>query len=133
MFLLLFLYQTAARVQEVLDVRLCDIVIGETSIVTLRGKGAKTRTVPLREKFVQHLKRYLAIFHPDSGRYSDNRLFYIVRDGMPKRMTEDNVRRIVRQYGTSARRVCPQVPENLHPHMFRHSRGYAFISARRKS
>ena len=36
-------------------------------------------------------------------------------------MTEDNVRSLVRKYGISARKSCPEVPENVHPHLFRHS------------
>ena len=122
MFLMLFLYQTAARVQELLNVRLCDIVPGNTTTVTLRGKGSKARTVPLREKFVQHLNKYLALYHPNSEKYSDRYLFYVVRDNIHKRMTEDNVRRMVRLYGSKARGICQSVPENIHPHMFRHSR-----------
>ena len=40
---------------------------------------------------------------------------------MKKRMTEDNVRQLVRKYGKQAREICKEVPENVHPHLFRHS------------
>ena len=36
-------------------------------------------------------------------------------------MTEDNVRKLVREYGNRARAKEPSIPENVHPHMFRHS------------
>ena len=37
-------------------------------------------------------------------------------------MSDDNVRKFLRRYGASARRNCPEVPENVHPHLWRHSR-----------
>lgn len=121
-FLMLFLYQTGARVQELLDVRLSDISLGSAAVVTLRGKGSKVRCVPLRDKLVRHLNRYLAVFHPNAEKYSDRYLFFVARSGEQKRMTEDNVRRLVRKYGEMARKQLPEVPENIHPHLFRHSR-----------
>ena len=36
-------------------------------------------------------------------------------------MTEDNVRQLVSKYGRKAREVCKEVPEKVHPHLFRHS------------
>ena len=36
-------------------------------------------------------------------------------------MSEDNVRCMVRKYGVAARKKCLEVPENVHPHLFRHS------------
>lgn len=37
-------------------------------------------------------------------------------------MTSDNARKLIKAYGTLARRNCVEVPENVYPHMFRHSR-----------
>lgn len=120
-FIMLFLFKTGARVQELVDIRLCDIKVGTASSVTLHGKGAKTRIVPLRDTEVQHLRSYLLLFHPDTDFHSQDYLFYTVRNQQRKRMTEDNVRSMVRKYGKQAREVCNEVPENVHPHLFRHS------------
>lgn len=120
-FMMLFLYKTGARVQELVDIRLCDLKVGAASSVTLHGKGAKARIVPLRDTEVQHLKEYLSLFHPDTDFYSQDYLFYTVRNQQRKRMTEDNVRSLVRKYGKQAREFCNEAPENVHPHLFRHS------------
>lgn len=120
MFLLLFLYHTAVRVQELVDIQLQDITISKTSTVIFHGKGGKDRIVPIRDNVVEHLKKYLLLFHKDSKQ--TDYLFYSVRNGKHKRMTEDNVRKIVNRYGTLARATCLDVPENVHPHLFRHSR-----------
>lgn len=120
-FLMLFLYKTAARVQELVDVRIKDIQLGKSPRVILHGKGNKARVIPLREDVVIHLKSYLLKFHPQESQFSEQYLFYTVRSGRKKRMTEANVRSIVRKYGDMAREICKEVPENVHPHLFRHS------------
>jgi len=120
-FMLLFLYKTGARVQELLNVKLNDIQLGETPRVLLHGKGDKIRAVPLREDVVLHLKPYLALFHPEETLFSEQHLFYTVRSYAKKRMTESNVRNLVSNYGKQARKICPEVPEFVHPHLFRHS------------
>jgi site-specific recombinase XerD len=122
MFLMFFLYQTGARIQELLDIRLRDIHWGTVPTVMLHGKGSKSRSVPLRENAVEHLKKYVRIFHSNEDGYSGQYLFYTVREGDRKRMTEDNARRLIRSYGVSARGSCVEVPEKVHPHLFRHSR-----------
>ena len=114
-------YKTGARIQELLDIRLCDLQFGKAPKVLLRGKGGKNRHVPLRDNITSHLKEYLEAFHPDADRYSDEHLFFVIRNGAKKRMTEDNVRHFVHNYGETARKECLEVPENVHPHLFRHS------------
>lgn len=120
MFLLLFLYHTAARVQELVDIQLQDINISKTSTVVFHGKGGKDRIVPIRDNVVEHLKKYLLLFHANSKQ--PDYLFYSTRNENHKRMTEDNVRKITSRYGALARKTCLEVPENVHPHLFRHSR-----------
>jgi len=121
MFIMLFLYKTGARIHELLNIRLSDVQFGKASKVLLRGKGEKNRHVPLRDNVTLHLKEYLQTFHPDADRYSDEHLFFVVRNGVKKRMTEDNVRHFVHNYGEAARKECLEAPENAHPHLFRHS------------
>jgi len=122
MFLMLFLYQTGARIQELLDIRLNDIHWSKVVAITLRGKGGKTRSVPIVDKAVAHLQKYVSKFHPGDLPCSEQYLFYVVRDNAKKRMTEDNARRIVARYGSAAKSICPEIPDNVYPHLFRHSR-----------
>jgi len=121
MFLMLFLYKTGARIQETLDIQLRDIQFGKHPRVLLTGKGSKKRAVPLRENTVEHLKKYIQMFHDGEGIYSETHLFYTIRSGSKKRMTEDNARDLIRKYGAKARKNCAEVPKNVHPHLFRHS------------
>ena len=121
-FLMIFLYDTAARIQETLDIRLADIRPGKTPTVILRGKGSKVRTVPLMEKTVEHFQNYSKVFHPGESAHSEQYLFYVLRCGQKNRMCEDNARRMIFAYGEDAKKICAEVPDNVHPHLWRHSR-----------
>lgn len=46
-FFMILMYDSAARIQEMLDLRVCDIRLGSTPTATLKGKGSKIRSVPL--------------------------------------------------------------------------------------
>lgn len=119
---IILLYDTGARVQEMLDIRLCDLRLGHTSKLTLHGKGRKTRVVPLMERTVQYLRKYLSEFHSDELLSSDTPLFYSVRYGIKCKLTDRLIRYMLQKYADLARTVCQNVPQNVHPHLFRHSR-----------
>ncbi len=121
-FLLLLLYDTAARVQELMDVKVCDIKRGKTPTVILHGKGSKIRTVPLMKKTIQHFESYMKLFHPNTDEYSTRPLFYSISRKTISALDESSVRKLVYAYGNAAQKICPEVPNSVHPHMFRHSR-----------
>lgn len=121
-FLMILLYDTAARIQEVLDIRIKDVHIGKTPTVTLCGKGSKIRTIPLMSKTIEHFQNYIDIFHPEESLYSRQYLFYVVRHGQKNPMCADNARRLIHSYGTAAKKSCSDVPDNVYPHLWRHSR-----------
>ena len=127
--LMLFLYKTGARVQELVDVRICDLRLGPDASVVLHGKGGKSRAVPLLDDVAENLKGYLERFHAGEGAHSRARLFYPLRAKGKRRMTEQNVRGITAKYGAMARASNPEVPERVHPHLFRHSWAMALVRA----
>ena len=122
-FLLLLFYDTGARIAEVLNIRLRDIKMGSTPTVTIqRGKGDKTREVPLSEKTVAHYRNYIGVFHPTELQYSNQFLFYTILHGKKHPMGATTVRDLMSRYGAAAREICLEVPKNVHPHLWRHSR-----------
>ncbi len=121
-FLMIFLYDTGARIQEVLDVKLCDIRIDKTPTVTLHGKGRKIRSVPLMKDTVNHLLNYMEVFHKGKPWLSTDWLFYVERKGICSAMCDDTARLRIQKYAGAARKKCPDVPENVHPHLWRHTR-----------
>jgi len=121
LFFMILMYDTGGRNQELLDLRLCDIHFEDKSpYVTITGKGGKTRLVPVMPKTVEHFKKYTAVFHPEF--VSDNLLFFTERNKRRYVMSPDNTERFIKKYAINAHCVNPEVPAQLHPHMFRHSR-----------
>ena len=60
--LMILLYDSAARIQEILDLKLQDLHINDNErYVVLTGKGGKTRLVPLMQKTVDHLNKYIEL------------------------------------------------------------------------
>ena len=57
------LYDTGACVQELLNIRLADVDIGKSPSVMLRGKGRKTRIVPMSARMSALLREYASQFH----------------------------------------------------------------------
>ena len=49
-------------------------------------------------------------------------LLYKVIKGKTGKMSPDNVASFLKRYGASARLMCSEVPERVHPHLFRHTR-----------
>ena len=63
--LLATLYDTGARVQELVDLTVGDVRLQKPAVITLTGKGRKTRHVPIGANTVALLANYLAEFGLD--------------------------------------------------------------------
>lgn len=121
-FMMILLYDSAARASELLGLRVCDVILSETPTLRLFGKGDKTRLIPLMDETVAHFRNYMRAFHAGENEHSQEYLFYTVSAGKRRKMSVDNLARCVNKYAALARSSCSDVPQSLHPHMFRHSR-----------
>jgi site-specific recombinase XerD len=121
LFFMILMYDTGARNREILDLKVKDFrADSKIPCVHLTGKGNKKRIVPVMAKTVEHFRNYVTVYHP--GGSSEQYLFYTVRHGITQQMSDDNVARFMKKYGNAAKEICSEVPDNLHPHLFRHSR-----------
>ncbi len=57
------LYDSGARVQELIDIRICDVTLQTPAIITLTGKGNKSRRVPLMKNTASLLQTHLTQRH----------------------------------------------------------------------
>ena len=108
------LFFSGARVAELTNLRFQDVILTNPKAITLFlfGKNRKERNVPVMEKAtVKNLKRYMEL-SKQNGIASE--YLFVGRDG--KRMTEENIRRIVKKHFGSVFEN-----KNITPHSFRHS------------
>lgn len=118
--LLILLYDSGARVGEITGLTLDDLKLEKPAHLTLTGKGAKSRIVPLGEKTAEHLKVYLDEFHAQSAAHRANcPLFCSWHRGEAIALSSDTVAAVLKKAGTLGREQCPSIPGNLHCHMLR--------------
>ncbi len=121
-FFMLLMYDTGARLAEIRTMKLRDIIWGRKVEGKLFGKGTKVRPVPITDTVAAELRIYLDEFHPNADKYDDDYLFYVTQHGQHFPLSDSIARKIVREYGEAAKKVCGEIPDIVHPHMLRHSR-----------
>ncbi|HHE40627.1 MAG TPA: hypothetical protein ENL10_03910 [Candidatus Cloacimonetes bacterium] len=119
--IIILLYDTGTRVQELVDIKISDLHLeARNPFIIVTGKGNKTRSIPLMNKTVAHLKDYMRRFHTVSASEISNPLFYSIRSGIPHMLSTDTVAIMMKNYGEKARKTCHEVPQRVHPHLVRH-------------
>lgn len=119
---MILLYGTAARLDEVLSIRLEQLHLSvEKPYITIIGKGNKVRTLYLLPKSVAHLRKYIKEFHGDVV-CPDAYLFYSRNTGIYGKLTQPAIDKMLKKYANQANRICPDVPSGLHAHQFRHAK-----------
>lgn len=111
--LLLFLYNTGARAQEVADLRIEHLDLKTPAKVHLHGKGDKWRTCPLWQETVKQLERLLA----ERWSASSDPVF-CARRNLP--LTRSGIYKIVRRHAALWDTSGPN-PRRVTPHLFRHT------------
>ncbi|MFM0327913.1 tyrosine-type recombinase/integrase [Caballeronia glebae] len=108
------LYNTGARVSELLEMRGSDLVFGPTSWVRIHGKGRKERSVPLWPDTAKELRHWMRQYPRDlheplfPGRSGDS----LTRVGFTERL------KLAVQ---TASRQFPELAKNrISPHVIRH-------------
>lgn len=120
--LMVLLYGTAARLDEVLSMKVKDLHLNVSKpYVIVSGKGNVIRTLYLLPKAVDHLKNYLEIFH-GLNPIPESYIFYSRNKGISGKLSQAAVRKMLRKYAAIAHEVNSDVPLDLHAHQFRHAR-----------
>lgn len=119
---LVMLYDTAIRAEELTDLDLSDVNINaDEPFIRVHGKGDKERLVSLSEKSIPLVRQYISIFHEDLRKRSVPFIYTVLR-GNTGRMSVRNVERIVQKYANKIRPEHPDIPEHVYPHMLRRTR-----------
>lgn len=124
--LLSVLYDTGARVQELLDLHVADVRLEPPAQVRLTGKGRKTRVVPLLPGTVELLAEYLSEHGLNRDASANSPLFFNRSDDQ---LSRSGVRYILTKYTEKARRQRPAIPIRVSPHTLRHSKAMHLLHA----
>ena len=119
--LMSMLYSMAARIGEIIAIKVGDIIFDAGKPhVTVMGKGKRARTIYIPKKTVALLKKYIKAEHGASP-VPDAYLFYSHSKGLYAMASERGINKQLLVYAEQARKNCPEVPEKVHSHQFRHS------------
>ena len=125
--LLSLLYESGARVQELVDLTPSCLRLEKPALVRLYGKGNKTRIVPLREQQVDILTTYLEENCLDTPSQCERPLFF---NSSGSKLTCSGVTYILKIYAAMARIVHPElIPKQISPHILRHSKAMHLLQA----
>lgn len=118
--LLLLLYNTGARVQEIVDLDIGDLRREPVPLITLRGKGRKQRTCPLWTRTLEAIDAWLQERTPGQGP--------LFLNAHRRRLTRSGVAHILR---TLAERggLSPRHAKHVTPHVIRHTTAMHLLQA----
>jgi site-specific recombinase XerD len=119
------LYETGARVQELIDLTVASFHIGAGNpYVELRGKGNKLRRNPIGEDVADILKKYLGAYRIE---FPNASVFINSQHG---KLTRAGIQHIIDKYIAKAKRLHPDIFRGRYSnHSFRHSKAMHLLEA----
>lgn len=125
--LLSLMYDTASRVQEIIDLTPSCVRVDKPAIIKITGKGNKTRIVPMLDDQVKILKLYM----------NENNLTEVGANMYPlffnrrmEKFTRAGVSHILLKYAKMAEKKNPRlVPNHISCHSLRHSKAMHLLQA----
>ena len=125
--LLALLYDSGARVGELIDLTPASLNLNRPCYVTLLGKGEKKRIVPLQDEQVNLLLSYITENRLDDPAFNRRPLFVNNRG---TKLTNSGVAYILNLYVRNARILRPDlIPEKISPHTLRHSKAMHLLQS----
>ncbi|MGM0532297.1 MAG: tyrosine-type recombinase/integrase [Bacteroidota bacterium] len=125
--LLALLYDSGARVHELINLTPSSLHLDKPYYVTLLGKGNKKRIVPLQNEQVNLLSSYIKENRLDNLAYNQRPLF---ANNRGEKLTNSGVTYILSIYVKNARILRPDlIPEKMSPHTIRHSKAMHLLQS----
>ena len=120
------LYDTGARVQELIDLKVCDVTLDSPPVIVLTGKGNKTRRVPVMKNTVSLLQYYLSENNLNKRWKNQYPLF---SNNQHNKLTKEGVAYIIAKYVETARKSSTIIPPKVKVHQVRHSKAMHLLQA----
>ena len=121
--LFMLLYNTGARVSEVIALRRADVRLDASRSIQLTGKGRKQRVVPLWKSTAKRLREWMMRIgaSPDGPLFPNRGGQPLSRSGVEKRLRK--------AVGMAAGRCATLRGKRLSPHTFRHTTAMHLLQA----
>lgn len=121
------MFNTGARVQEILNLTAQDLRLASPYQVRLHGKGNRIRLCPLWPATVKCLRDHLERQQRSQAEPNSTRIF-TNRNGAP--LTRFGVRYLLQKYVAAAAARAPTLSgKSLHPHCMRHTTGFSLLKS----
>ncbi|QQK79913.1 tyrosine-type recombinase/integrase [Salicibibacter cibi] len=125
--LLTLMYETGARVQEIIDLTPSMVRFDKPYTIKLIGKGNKARIVPLMDPTVQILRRYM---EEQSLLRNSSNLYPLFFNKRKEKLTRAGVNYVLTKYKNLAREENKTlIPEVFTCHCLRHSKAMHLLQA----
>ncbi len=125
--LLTLLYDTGARVQEIIDLTISDLKLSSPATVRLLGKGQKVRIIPITPQTVSIMRVYM-----DNYQLTDeeNLMIPIFFNKQKGKLSRPGVTYILKKHFEKARKNNSNLfPSKISPHALRHSKAMHLLEA----
>ena len=121
------MFNTGARVQEILNLRVRDVRLELPCQVRLAGKGNKVRLCPIWPRTAQLLKDLIQNRHTELENSADRPVFL---NGRGAAMTRFGVRYLLQKYVAAGTNAAPTLAgKRIHPHSLRHTTAIHLLKA----
>jgi site-specific recombinase XerD len=125
--LLSLMYDTGARVQEMVDLTVQDVHIESPYSIRINGKGRKVRIVPLLE---EQMKLLLCYLKENGLMKNECRPYPLFFNSRKEKLTRGGISHIVLKYAIAARKQdTALIPSKLSCHSLRHSKAMHLLQA----
>lgn len=124
--LLSLMYDSGARVQEIIDLAVKDFIPGSNPVLILTGKGDKTRRVPIMKNTASLVEKYISENRLDMAHKAEYPIFM---NKLHNKLTKEGVAYVINKYAAMAHGSSSQVPPKVRCHMLRHSKAVHLLQA----
>ncbi len=125
--LLTVLYDAGLRADELINMKLSNVVFLTQSIIKVTGKGNKTRSIPLLGNTAELLKKYIKEFDIENKQFSS--LEYLFFNRSKSKLTRAGLSYIIKKYVDIANKNGANITFNVHPHVFRHTKAVHLLES----
>lgn len=125
--ILTLLYDTGARVQEMIDLNVCDLRLSSPATVKLLGKGQKVRVIPITPQTVNIIKSYIDNYQLLDEENLEIPVFF---NKQKRRLSRAGIGYILKKHFEIARiNNSNHFPMKISPHALRHSKAMHLLEA----